>query len=282
MNTNPGNLAVLCAILMIALVSSCNNKDLAKEKECEYKDSVLINTYASQLDSINMILTEAGQTNTDLFNSGDTSKSHVIERIKQMCLKIEQSDLILKNLQAQLDSTDIQGNLIVKKTYEEKSNELERTKRYYKQLLEQLEKVQGENINLKELLSQHDSEQHKKDLLIAELNKIVTQKEEEIQNKDKEINSMTDDLNTIANMSSYKESRIHYEAGERYLKEFEAMKKGMKGIITKKGEKEKKLQMAYDSFAKAREMGHPDAKRKMYVIEYNYSNYMAEAKTTTE
>ncbi len=278
MNNKPRILAFLSSIGLIVLVASCNQKDLAKERECEYKDSVLINTYASQLDSINSILAEAGKTNTDLFNSGDTSKSHVIERIKQMCLRIEQSGVILKNLQAQLDSTDIQGNLIVRKTYEEKSHELDRTKRYYKQLLEQLEKVQGENINLKELLSQHDSEQRKKDLLIAELNKIVTQKDEEIKNKDSELNSMTDDLNTIANMSSYKEAKIHFEAGERYLKEFEGMKKGVKGIMTKKGEKEKKLQLAYNSFLKAKEMGHPDAKRKVYVIEYNYSNYLAEAK----
>jgi hypothetical protein len=49
--------------------------------------------------------------------------------------------------------------------------------------------------------------------------------------------------------------------------------------MTRKGEKEKKLQLAYESFAKARDLGHPDAKRKMYVIEYNYSNFLAEAKT---
>lgn len=275
----PLSVVGLCAIALTVLTLSCKNrKDLTKERECEYKDSVLINTYANQLDSINMILSEAGKTNTSLFNSGDTSKEHVIERIKQMCMKIEQSDAILKNLQSQLDSSDIKGNLIVRKTYEEKSNELARTKRYYQQLLEQLEKVKGENINLRELLTQHDSEQRKKDLLIAELNKIVTQKDDEIKSKDNEINSMTDDLNTIANMSSYKESRIHFETGERYLKEFENMKKGMKGIMTKKGEKEKKLQLAYDSFLKAKEMGHPDAKRQLYVIEYNYSHYLTENK----
>jgi hypothetical protein len=262
--------------ILVIFLGACQDKSNSKKDECDYKDSILISSYAQQLDSINSILSDAEATNNGFFGGTDTVKASILEKIRMMCDKIDKSDAMLKTLQSQLDSSDVKGNLIVKMTYEEKSNELARVKRYYQQLLERVEKIEGENINLKQLVDQHDSEQKKKDLLIAELNRSVADKEDQIKSKTKEINSMEDDIVTIANMSSYKEANMHFKNGEQSLKEFEGMRKGVKGMVTKKGEKEKKLQAAYDSFKKAKEMGHPEAKRQIYTIEYKYSNFLTE------
>jgi chromosome segregation ATPase len=169
------------------------------------------------------------------------------KHIDSLRLALEKSNSML----AQLQGT---GNGL-----KDKREQLRQQRALVQELQDKLEKVEGENVDLRRLLKESEAKIAAQNTEIQNLSGEVDQKRKEIEELEKRLNEAKDELDQERAAIKKRISTLYYETGV----DFYEMAKNTGGIFGKKQRRQEAVQSAYTYLRKALELGNPSAKHKL-------------------
>jgi len=169
------------------------------------------------------------------------------KRIDSLSTALEESNSMLAGLQGTSGGLD------------DSRARLQQQRAIIQDIQDKLDKVEGENVDLKRLLEESEARIVEQDRQIQTLSGEVDKKRKEIEALEVRLREAKDELDKERSMITRRISTLYYETGV----DFYEMAKKTGGIIGKKKRRQEAVQSAYTYLRKALELGNPSAKHKL-------------------
>lgn len=285
-------------LAIILFLFACGES--ANEKTSPYKnmaaqlqnektvDSLLLANLSSEIAVINGTLDSASSINSNFKSSKTISKKDALAKIKYLDSMLVISEDKAERLKMSLINSEskLRQNTLVISTVTEKQSEIAEQRKFYEKLKTDILKLRTDNVNLKAIIKQQEddlvaksdvisrikAERHEQELKLSEVKQKVEASERRIMQAEKEIEmTKKEAVNQQAN--------LFYETAQEFKKRFDVLDD--KAISIGTGQTRKDLiKQAHFYFKKSYELGNPDAKREMLVLETDkkYSKFLKEDK----
>jgi len=228
----------------------CNSDRTAEimMKQRISKDSVLITGLTTEIDEINKTLDSVASLDAEL-NSSDINKVSALEKISHITDLLEMRSKRIDSLNRQLGKISYIH-----------SAQLQKQKAYYQSLYKKVDSLSSQNSGLRSLLSQRERE-------LANHNEVMNNMRSELEKQTNSLNKMESDIIHKELKNKEDQAAMYFTRGKEYLASIE---------ITKgKNEKKAMYRKSLDAFARAQELGHPEAQKMIEKVQKDkkYSKY---------
>lgn len=271
MNTSiiSSTLQKLIFILLISLLQlACSSDELSKKetelvalKERITQDSLLLLKVYSNIQNINQTLDSVDYLHSEMKGLKEVSKQTALEKISKINeILIAKNDKITK---LESDLSRLKTSLPIGSVSESKK-QIELQLKYYKSLKKELENANNENINLTKIIREKDRKLLKKTNIVRQIE------------KEKSIQKITiDRLHTEIIVAENEFSEAILTTAKTYYElsnEIRKLADQTSSIMASKKKKEL-INLAYEYYKKAYELGYNKAKLKIELMESEKKYY---------
>jgi len=258
MKTNVLIISVGITVLLLALIFTGNiggGKELRKLRQQIENDSALMQSITQEMQEISFTLDTVTKLDSDLRNINNINKLEALEKIRLINQLLADRQTQIADLEIKISELQFgQNQDIINGVYREKNERLTLSTEYYNDLYNQISNLQTDVVALKEIIKKKDAELLVKDQII---NQIRLEREEQ----QKMLLEMEQKL--ILSQQEFEKATI--KTAESYYNlaaEIRGIADKTNGLVNRQ-KKELMVNMAFEYFIKAHQMGHTDAKNQI-------------------
>lgn len=268
---------------LIVIFVSCSSEDkIIKDNSNVLKlqnriteDSLLLASLHNEMDNINNVLDTANLLNENFKSGVSMKRKDVLEKIQTINMLLNESNGKIEKLEKELQvsKSSVKNNSVIQSAVSTKKTEIAGAKNYFSQLEKDITKLRSENVNLIAIIRQKESEMIVKDNVIAKIKaerEIQEQKLTEVINRialmEQKVLQAEKDLEISKQEAKKQKAKTYYDTGLE-LKNIYDNVSGLSTLFGGKSTKKDLIKQAYSYLKKSYEMGYPDAKREILILE---------------